>query len=100
MPVPAPVTMATLFVFIGGEHDRWFSVGADVAAAHAARVERHHDVAVRIETDDATFSANRLQHTLNDIVGSGLNRHTAVLDSRADVVCDGVADPELTDTRR
>jgi hypothetical protein len=31
----APVTMATLFVFIGGEHDGWFSIRADVATAHA-----------------------------------------------------------------
>src|SRR5678815_3107879 len=100
MPVPAPVTMATLFVFIGCEHDGWFSVGADVAAAHSGRVERHHHITARVESDDAPFSANRLQHTLNDVVSSRLDARVPVLDPRADVMRDGVADPELTDTRR
>src|SRR5882672_5310373 len=100
MPVPAPVTMATLpgppsrgpwcsagpgLLVICGKHDRRLSIGANVAAPHSARVERHHHVAVRVEADDASLAANRLELALHDRVGRRLNRHALVLHARADV---------------
>src|SRR6185503_10708419 len=113
MPVPAPVTMATLagsvppasgtgpepalLSIVFGEHDRRLAVLPHVPSTHARRVERHHHVAVRVEAYHAAFAANRLQFSLDDGVGRGLDRHVGVLDARADVVRDGVADPEFAD---
>src|SRR5204863_9645416 len=102
IPVPAPVTMAilagpplppsavaaeaVLLVVISHEHDHWLAVGANVAAPHARGVERHHQVAVRVEADDTAFAANRLQLVLDDRVGRRLNRHHLIPDLRADLV--------------
>src|SRR5215470_403247 len=103
MPVPAPVTMATLagpappvsssasdpplLAVIGCEHDGWFSVRADVTARHAARVERHRDVAVCVEANDAAFTADRLQRVLDERVRRSLDQHVPVLHPRTDLVC-------------
>src|SRR4029078_6156410 len=102
MPVPAPVTISTLtspseptlFGVIGGEHDEWFAVGADVTPTHSGRGERHHHRTAGVEANDAAFTPNRLQLTVNDVVGGGLDGHAAILDACADVVRHRVADPE------
>src|SRR5258705_5443378 len=107
MPLPAPVTMAilpgpppALLSIIYGEHDSRLAVCADIPSTHPARIERHHQVAVRIEADHATLAANRLQLLLDDRIGGRLDRHVPVLHPRADIMRDGIANPELADAGR
>ena len=42
-------------------------VRADGAACHGVGVELHHDIAVRVEADDAAGAAGLLEHGLHDV---------------------------------
>src|SRR5947207_15993217 len=71
------------------------TVLGDPGAEHPLGIERHRDMAFRIEHDDRTLAAGLPQLLLNDFVGRLLDGKALVLDQGGDVVRDGIADEEL-----
>ena len=71
------------------------AVGADPAAVHALGVERHGDVALGVEGDDAAGAAGVGEGAVDRLVGGLGEAQAEVVEAGADVAGDVEADEVL-----